>query len=72
MTEEVINAFKDYTPLGKTTTFKRFKSPIETVIEGYEGVKKEMEDKGLINDQTTFEEMDDYAGKHVLITEKKE
>ena len=31
-------------------------------------VKKEMQDKGIFNDETTFEDMSKYAGSHIRIT----
>lgn len=31
-----------------------------------------MDEKGLLTETTTFEEMADYAGKHVLLTEMTE
>ncbi len=69
--EEILDAFKGYKPIPRMTTFKRFKNPIETALEGFELVKEEMQEKGLLTDKTTFEEMADYAGKHVILTERK-
>ncbi len=41
----------------------------DDLINGIKGVHKEMDEKGLLTETTTFEEMADYAGKHVLLTE---
>ncbi len=54
----------------KNCRFKRYQS--EDLLEGIKGVHAEMQAKGLITEETTFEEMADYAGRHILITENKD
>lgn len=44
----------------------------DDLIEGVKSIHEEMNEKGLLNESTTFEEMADYAGKHVLISERSE
>lgn len=48
------------------------KDIVDDLVEGIKGVHKEMDEKGLLTETTTFEEMADYAGKHVLLTEMTE
>jgi hypothetical protein len=44
---------------------------LNDIFDGYRMVEKEMAAKGLLTDETTFDEMVDYAGKHVIIIEKE-
>lgn len=48
------------------------KDTSKILLEGMEGTKQEMIEKGLWNDNITFEEWSTYAGQHVLITERKD
>jgi hypothetical protein len=57
--------------INKTIIFKRCDTS-KTLLDGIHGVKNEMEEKKLLTDKTTFEDMANYAGKHVLLIEKKE
>jgi hypothetical protein len=41
----------------------------DAIIKGMEGSKKAMEEEGLWNDKTTFEEWAQYAGSHIEIRE---
>ncbi len=52
----------------KTHVFKRCTSG-EEILKGMIAIHKKMEEEGLLTDKTTFEEMGEYAGRHVLITE---
>jgi hypothetical protein len=48
--------------------FKRYKS-WDDFPEHFERLKKEMDEKGMLNENTTLDEICEYAGIHVLITE---
>ncbi len=52
-----------------TYTFKRDRSS-EIILEAMKMTQADMKEKGLWNDNTTFEDWANYAGSHVLITEK--
>lgn len=51
---------------------RSFKDILDNLLEGIKGVQEEMKEKGLLTDETTFEEMADYAGKHVQLREMSE
>lgn len=53
-----------------TYTFKKDNSS-EIILEGIKYAKEMMQKDGLFKETTTFEELADYAGRHVLITEQK-
>jgi hypothetical protein len=52
-----------------TYTFPRDRSS-EVIAESIKRVQEEMQEKGLMTEETTFEDMADYAGRHVVLTEK--
>ncbi len=52
----------------ETYIFKRYGSS-KAILEGMEGSKQEMIDKGLWRDDITFEEWSSWAGSHVEIKE---
>ncbi len=52
-----------------TITFRRCTCG-DDVLEGMKLSKQAMEEEGLWNENTTFEEWAIYAGSHVLITEE--
>lgn len=56
--------------INKTFTFKRC-TVMDDVLEGIKGVHKKMEEKGLLTNETTFEDMSKYDGQHVLLTERE-
>lgn len=39
------------------------------IVKGMEWTKQDMIEKGLLTDETTFEEMANHAGRHVIISE---
>ena len=41
---------------------------ISDVFEGYKTTKRDMQEKGLLTDFTTYEEIAEYAGSHIKIT----
>ncbi len=53
-----------------TFTFKRY--PSFNLNEDIELLKDEMKAKGLLTEQTTFDDIAIYAGQHCLISEKKD
>ena len=53
-----------------TCIFKRC-TVMDDILEGINGVHKEMEEKGLLTDETTYEDMSKYAGQHVILTERE-
>lgn len=55
----------------QTIIFRSLKDTSKTLLEGMKRVQEEMKSKGLLNDNTTFEEMAKYAGQHILITESE-
>jgi len=54
-----------------TCTFKRL-TVMDDILEGIKGVHSEMQEKGLMTEETTFEDMSKYAGQHVILTERDE
>jgi hypothetical protein len=53
-------------------TSRSFHQICNDLVEGIKGVYKEMDEKGLLKEDTTFEEAAHYAGQHVLLTEMSE
>ena len=51
-----------------TVTFKRCDSS-KAILEGMQMTKKEMQEKGLWNENTTFEDWANYAGSHIQMKE---
>lgn len=43
---------------------------LENIIEDYEAIIKSMKEKGIWNEKTTFEEMCEFAAKHIELREK--
>lgn len=43
----------------------------DAILEGMKWAKQDMQEKGLLTDETTFEDISLYAGRHVRITECK-
>ena len=54
-----------------TCTFKRCTIGND-ILEGMKKSKESMIKDGLWNEDTTFEEWSEYAGRHVLLTEQEE
>ena len=56
-----------------TYTFKRqttLKDSCDTLVNGIIDAHVEMHTAGLLKEDTTFEEVAEWAGRHVLITEE--
>lgn len=41
----------------------------ETISSGYQSLKDQMEEDGVLTDETTFKEMCQYAGEHIRIVD---
>jgi hypothetical protein len=56
-----------------TFTFKRYpslKDSCDTLVSGIIEAHKAMDKEGLLKEDTTFEEVAEWAGRHILITEE--